>query len=758
MQDTDELAALPRQLADAIREHRDILAAWHGEIDDELEARHHASYAKRDQLCRELLIPRALENATQFSGRLLQAVKRLSNAVAECDLLGMTSRLKRTLGEIAIECREMTSLLWGPFQDCLPYQELDSCAREFLIIRAEDQLPIADYLNRLNLDIMRAVRGDGEPMLSEIRSLASRLVNEVEVITAKPLESVADSEGESTTDATDSVCINDSSSTDSECEITAEEAAAAVDRCNVLRVPIADDETTSKIIHAGCSQLIDAAVQLQQAIEEYEDAKGAVAGFDDLNTDPDAWESREEFASEWLAPLNAPMTLLWDLMRQIPRPQSTSSGPFPPIITESHNTRTEFRAAYLLRTIIANLGKLFTNRGFQPVAVGTFSHDLPIVLGWDSMDFDKQLPELKQFVAPLSRAVQMLTEFKDRGEELFLSGCSQVEESAQASEAAGPESHAAKVDTEYLGKLYADVVRSGRKISSQAKKSRWIPVPDHLIRRHDSRVVSVRLKVESLLLSGKWKSPSTRDLTQSIDGQNELVARAIIERGATNPEFRKFQDEADRLREDSEQLKDVPSDEEQILAQNGFDLSGDESKWLPLIARIIERDLDKIGPVELMQEGVALVERERIRASFSGNSGRQSPNQIPLPPDVDDVAIPEGPRNESPASDADDKFDHDQAGLRQLQIALEDQLAAKRKAAVALRLIELHKLMPLAKKSPKWVSDAIEWIAENGRKPKWAELARVLPVGARTIQDSKHFGSHPKFHEAIDAVQRITSD
>ena len=205
------------------------------------------------------------------------------------------------------------------------------------------------------------------------------------------------------------------------------------------------------------------------------------------------------------------------------------------------------------------------------------------------------------------------------------------------------------IDNEYLCKLYADVVRSGRKTSSQTKKPTWIPIPDHLKRRHDSRVVSVRLKLGSLLLSERWKSPPTTDLTQTIDGQDELVARAIIERGATNPEFRKLQDEADRLREESEQLKEVPSDEEQFLAQNGFDLSGDESKWLQSVARVIERDLDTIGPVELMQEAVAWIERERIRATFSGNSGRQSPDQIPNPPDVGDLVIPEGPRNESPA-------------------------------------------------------------------------------------------------------------
>ena len=128
------------------------------------------------------------------------------------------------------------------------------------------------------------------------------------------------------------------------------------------------------------------------------------------------------------------------------------------------------------------------------------------------------------------------------------------------------ESEPATVDAEYLCKLCADVVRSGRKISSQAKKSQWIPVPDHLIRRHDCRVVSVRMKVGSLLLSGKWKSPSTKDLTQTIEGQDELVARVIIERGASNPAFRKLQGEADRLHQEYEQLEDVPSDEELLLA------------------------------------------------------------------------------------------------------------------------------------------------------------------------------------------------
>ena len=39
-----------------------------------------------------------------------------------------------------------------------------------------------------------------------------------------------------------------------------------------------------------------------------------------------------------------------------------------------------------------------------------------------------------------------------------------------------------------------------------------------------------------------------------------------------------------------------------------------------------------------MQEAVAWIERERIRATFSGDSGRQSPDQIPSPPASGDAA------------------------------------------------------------------------------------------------------------------------
>ena len=102
--------------------------------------------------------------------------------------------------------------------------------------------------------------------------------------------------------------------------------------------------------------------------------------------------------------------------------------------------------------------------------------------------------------------------------------------------------------------------------------------------------------------------------------------------------------------------------------------------------------------------------------------------------------------------------ENDQEAVHQMMIAAQKEQLAKHETTVAHRRLVLHKILAPSEQAPNWVVDAIDWVAESGRKPVWAELGRLLPVGARAIQDSNHFGAHPKFQEAIDAVQRITSD
>jgi hypothetical protein len=110
------------------------------------------------------------------------------------------------------------------------------------------------------------------------------------------------------------------------------------------------------------------------------------------------------------------------------------------------------------------------------------------------------------------------------------------------------------------------------------------------------------------------------------------------------------------------------------------------------------------------------------------------------------------------ADDTDHCANDDQTALQEFQVALDDQQATNRKIAIAHRRVTLLRILAPSEKAPEWVAGAIDWVAQNGRKPVWAELGRHLARSPRTMQKSLYFGSHPDFEEAIDEALQITSD
>ena len=88
------------------------------------------------------------------------------------------------------------------------------------------------------------------------------------------------------------------------------------------------------------------------------------------------------------------------------------------------------------------------------------------------------------------------------------------------------------------------------------------------------------------------------------------------------------------------------------------------------------------------------------------------------------------------------------APTAQLALAAEQQSEGKQQADIALRRITLHKMLKPRSGCPEWVTKAIEHVAISNCC-SWEGLSEEVGVAASTIRQSRDFGKHESFAEAL---------
>ncbi len=106
-------------------------------------------------------------------------------------------------------------------------------------------------------------------------------------------------------------------------------------------------------------------------------------------------------------------------------------------------------------------------------------------------------------------------------------------------------------------------------------------------------------------------------------------------------------------------------------------------------------------------------------------------------------------------------LDEPKTAGEELSVALDEVATGRLNADIAHRKIVLtRELAPdrIPKESTReWVKAAIDVLAKQGKCPSWAELSRLVGPSDRTIAESKYFGKHKEFKNAVKKMNEGTS-
>lgn len=182
----DERASLPTELAEAIREHREISAIHMDDWSESDWQRHDELIAKRERFEAEFLIPQATANAVAECPLIVEIAERVLETVQDVELDGIKPHVK-TLRDIQRGLQRLDEQLTHPF--CDSRVTGDASERTFLIFQNQgDWIPIAKRIRAMWLEISKAATdgakaGRWDPVRGDrIKQLAERARTEVEAL------------------------------------------------------------------------------------------------------------------------------------------------------------------------------------------------------------------------------------------------------------------------------------------------------------------------------------------------------------------------------------------------------------------------------------------------------------------------------------------------------------------------------------------------------------------------------------------------